>query len=681
MTDGTNTRTHTVKKVAVTTINQDTDKVKGTADPYSDLVTYACYRTCEKIYTTADSDGKWSATFTDVDIKPGTNGWVYQYDDEGNSTCLYWDIPNPYMNIDPQNNILHGYDWTPNTRVTLTIDGTNIASRKSNSNGSVYFDVDPFNVKSGQTVKMTDGVYSRTHVVRNIKVKEINQALDTVSGKASAGSAVEVFASERNGANRDYQVVTANSSGIWTADFHESVDIEPGSYGQVSQYDTKGNSTTISWDVPNPSFSVYPDQDIVSGWEWTPGATVTLTIGSDYTDDSTASEHGSVFFNLSSEYDILPGQTISMTDGVTSKDHLVRAIAVTELDEVVDDVKGTAAAGSEVQVVAFDDVSYGTGLNTTADSSGIWVADFSGYEDIKPGTWGFVKQEDDDGDYTCVDYELYKVPVIYTLGPSSAGVGSEPFTLNVNGENFVPVSKVRWNGEDRPTTFISHNQLSAEISADDLDLLGTADVQVFTPAPGGGISNTVSFEIFGVFPAFDEKLTYSKITFEWDEIPGATLYKIQLSTKADFSTLVFSAKTASLEYPYATALNFDTTYYWRIKAKIGGYWEPWSPYMRFESMDPLANPVLTYPGPGAEVDTATPTFTWDPVENGAQYMIQISKSKTFDTIILKPKVTDTEYTTITSLANGRYFWRVRAYDSSGVKGPWSEIRMFTVAVP
>ena len=57
-------------------------------------------------------------------------------------------------------------------------------------------------------------------------------------------------------------------------------------------------------------------------------------------------------------------------------------IAVTGFDEDADLVFGTAAPGSEVIVAAFDAVDNGWADWYTANASGDWTADFSGYEDI-----------------------------------------------------------------------------------------------------------------------------------------------------------------------------------------------------------------------------------------------------------------------------------------------------------
>ena len=89
------------------------------------------------------------------------------------------------------------------------------------------------------------------------------------------------------------------------------------------------------------------------------------------------------------------------------------------------------------------------------------------------------------------------VPAITSLSPMSATRGSAGFTLTVNGSNFISGSTVRWNGSDRPTTFVSATQLTAMIAASDIASPSSlaARVTVFTSAPGGGTSNTLSFSI------------------------------------------------------------------------------------------------------------------------------------------------------------------------------------------
>jgi subtilisin len=90
-----------------------------------------------------------------------------------------------------------------------------------------------------------------------------------------------------------------------------------------------------------------------------------------------------------------------------------------------------------------------------------------------------------------------QTPVLTSINPGSAPTGGAAFTLVATGNNFVAASVVRWNGADRPTTFVSSTQLSASIPATDLAVSGTAQVTVFSPAPGGGTSSALPFTIGG----------------------------------------------------------------------------------------------------------------------------------------------------------------------------------------
>jgi hypothetical protein len=87
------------------------------------------------------------------------------------------------------------------------------------------------------------------------------------------------------------------------------------------------------------------------------------------------------------------------------------------------------------------------------------------------------------------------VPVITTINPTTAVRGGPSFTLTVNGSNLLPNSTVQWNGQSRPTTFLSGAELQAQIPLDDISVAGTDAVTAFNPAPGGGTSNSASFNI------------------------------------------------------------------------------------------------------------------------------------------------------------------------------------------
>ncbi|HVN55035.1 MAG TPA: right-handed parallel beta-helix repeat-containing protein [Anaerolineaceae bacterium] len=69
---------------------------------------------------------------------------------------------------------------------------------------------------------------------------------------------------------------------------------------------------------------------------------------------------------------------------------------------------------------------------------------------------------------------------IYPAMLAQGQVGA--FTLAVSGKGFTAGSVVRWNGADRPTTFVSSTHLDAAISAADVGALGSYPVIVHDPA-------------------------------------------------------------------------------------------------------------------------------------------------------------------------------------------------------
>jgi hypothetical protein len=151
-------------------------------------------------------------------------------------------------------------------------------------------------------------------------------------------------------------------------------------------------------------------------------------------------------------------------------------------------------------VYVYGDYCTGRIWQAVQDGGGDWTSTQlldSGYN---ISGWG----EDSDGEmYLCHHGgAIYKitpapnpVPAITSLDPGTVIAGDPAFTLTVHGTGFVVDSVVRWNGEDRPTTFVSINQITADIPASDLLAAGTANVTVFSPAPGGGLSAADTFDI------------------------------------------------------------------------------------------------------------------------------------------------------------------------------------------
>lgn len=82
--------------------------------------------------------------------------------------------------------------------------------------------------------------------------------------------------------------------------------------------------------------------------------------------------------------------------------------------------------------------------------------------------------------------------------------------------------------------------------------------------------------------------------------------------------------------------------------------------------------------PASDAKVAQPiTFDWSDVANATSYEIQIDDSKSFSAPLTFRQTVSVSQTTVTGLPAQRLFWRVRAFNSAGVAGPFSSSRRFT----
>ncbi|MGD1993858.1 MAG: peptide ABC transporter substrate-binding protein, partial [Anaerolineae bacterium] len=452
VTDGAYAKSHTVTGLAVTAVDPATDVVFGTAAEGSRVWVQICHDWgCVQREEFADTSGNWSADFGQpgdrddeqetYDIQLGTSGDASQEDSDDDRTQIWWRVPNPHFSARISENQVHGYEWSQGTTVALTIDdpGTTQSPDYAAAQTPAPADWDPeqtwigfdlaeqeFTLQPGHVLTMTDGTTVKTHVAVDLVVSDIDPDADTVSGTVPANSTVQV--SGCNDWSCTNRHVTADGVGNWTVDFsvpgeedgeQELLDILPGTSGDASVTDEDSDYTIINWYLSNPRLSVRPEDENVDGWEWTPGATVTLTVDDDgdpgngtlWTELSTSDEWGNVSFSLYDSFDVQPGHWVRLDDGVTVKSHTVATLTVDVIDPDTDTVYGTAEPGAEVEVQIWD--WDGPWRRVTADGNGNWTADFSTPSaeddrryDIGPGTQGAAYQRDDDGDETQVQWRV-----------------------------------------------------------------------------------------------------------------------------------------------------------------------------------------------------------------------------------------------------------------------------------
>lgn len=95
-------------------------------------------------------------------------------------------------------------------------------------------------------------------------------------------------------------------------------------------------------------------------------------------------------------------------------------------------------------------------------------------------------------------------PVIAGLSTTYVSWGAPMFTLTINGSGFVgstlsgstaPTTTVYWDSTALATTYVSPTQLTAVVHVFNTDSAGVHAITVESPAPGGGTSNTMQFEV------------------------------------------------------------------------------------------------------------------------------------------------------------------------------------------
>jgi hypothetical protein len=150
------------------------------------------------------------------------------------------------------------------------------------------------------------------------------------------------------------------------------------------------------------------------------------------------------------------------------------------------------------------------------------------------------------------------VPVVSSVSPSTAYAAGPAYTLEVNGGGFTSASTVLIGGNPRSTTYLSATLLSAQVLASDIAAAGEVNVQVTTPAPGGGTSNDTAISVniqtpmVTVTPSPSNGTTAQTITVTVS-VSGASGYPTATGT-VSLTSSVYSSAPAMLGGGSATII-------------------------------------------------------------------------------------------------------------------------------
>ncbi len=161
-------------------------------------------------------------------------------------------------------------------------------------------------------------------------------------------------------------------------------------------------------------------------------------------------------------------------------------------------------------------------------------------------------------------------------------------------------------------------------------------------------------------------------TFQWDAVPGANGYHLQLSMEEDFSDLVLDLIQLPREFYDASLLLPYTQYYWRVasSSEVGN-----SDYCVAQSFttgsiteDP-ETPILIAPAHLATNQPLDVLLEWEEAGLADTYYLQLSNNAYFtDPIIEMGEIEETSYRLANLQPNRNYFWRVGAVNNYGSSG-------------
>ncbi|MBK7453524.1 MAG: PKD domain-containing protein [Anaerolineales bacterium] len=457
------TKTLIVTPLAFTDIDVDLDLVTGIAAADSRVDVWSCGNNyCVNRHVTASNSGVWSADFAHpglendeqdtIDIVLGT--WIdsSQREEDGDQTMFGQNVPNPYIEASSNNNWVRAREWPRGTLITMTISGSSEtytatmaqASWNPNDPNDIVadFDLQGYDIQAGDVITASADGITKELMVSQLEATEFDIVADTVSGIATPGVQLQVCANIENRCITRW--VTADPSGVWTANYHDpgtgnddldTFDVQAGSNGWAAEYETDSDRTWYDWQVPNPNFAVHPDENVIEGNEWPLDSIVTIKIGDpiqpDYTTTITLNppdqDHNLPWFNLdlSSVYDLLPGELITVSDTVTTKQVVAASRSITLIDPLTDIITGVSDPGVVYVVLWACDENGCVARRKDVNSDGSWSVNFAvpgelNWEsllmDIQPATNGGVYQSDVDGDGTVYQWILNQPPQA-DLGP------------------------------------------------------------------------------------------------------------------------------------------------------------------------------------------------------------------------------------------------------------------------
>jgi len=170
------------------------------------------------------------------------------------------------------------------------------------------------------------------------------------------------------------------------------------------------------------------------------------------------------------------------------------------------------------------------------------------------------------------------------------------------------------------------------------------------------------------------------VSLEWSKVNSADFYHVEVSKFSNFSqSIVFSNSKITFNKVIVQGLEYDQTYFWRVRAGneigFGSYSSVWN--FKTDKQAVLELPKLISPTNLDSIDSNIVFFSWEYVQEAKEYQVEISDDVEFKENVLIHKNIKKTSLNLENLEKGkRYYWKVKV-NAKGLVGE-SEIWSFKV---
>jgi len=160
-------------------------------------------------------------------------------------------------------------------------------------------------------------------------------------------------------------------------------------------------------------------------------------------------------------------------------------------------------------------------------------------------------------------------------------------------------------------------------------------------------------------PSSGVKTEIASQTFLWEQIDGASDYRLQIASPSFDSIRVMVLDTIISTDKFSYVL-YPADFEWRVRGENSVYQSSWAMgKLQVYSSTDLTGQKVNLLSPGTITNFNTVNFQWDILYNANHYTLVVYKDLWQGSPALNPTVVDTTFL-MSNLADGNYVWGVKA---------------------